>query len=54
VSAFLAEAPHFARTRPDDAPDEVRPLVGPDGCLRSFPHRHDADGFFAARLEHRP
>jgi 16S rRNA (cytosine967-C5)-methyltransferase len=54
VSAFLAEAPHFARMRPEDAPDEVRPLVGPDGYLRSFPHRHDADGFFAARLERRP
>jgi 16S rRNA (cytosine967-C5)-methyltransferase len=54
VSAFLAEAPRFARMRAEDAPAEARPLVGADGCLRTFPHRHDADGFFAARLELRP
>jgi len=25
-------------------------LVADDGCLRTFPHRHGLDGFFAARL----
>jgi 16S rRNA (cytosine967-C5)-methyltransferase len=53
VSAFLAENPDFALAAPDNAPAEARPLVGPDGYFRSFPHRHDADGFFAARLEMR-
>jgi 16S rRNA (cytosine967-C5)-methyltransferase len=28
-------------------------LSGPDGFFRSLPHRHDADGFFAAVLERR-
>jgi len=51
VEAFLAEAPRFRQMGPEEAPDEARPLVGPDGFFRSFPHRHDADGFFAARLE---
>ncbi len=51
VSAFLAGNPHFAVATPDSAPAEARPLVGPDGYFRSFPHHHDADGFFAARLE---
>jgi len=54
VKAFLAEAPRFRQLGPDEAPDEVRPLVGADGCFRTFPHRHDADGFFAARLELAP
>ena len=38
---------------PLEAPEEVRDLVGTDGYLRCWPHRHDADGFFAARLERR-
>jgi 16S rRNA (cytosine967-C5)-methyltransferase len=45
------------RTRPElrleDAaqylPPEARPLAE-DGFLRTFPHRHNTDGFFAARL----
>jgi 16S rRNA (cytosine967-C5)-methyltransferase len=53
VSAFLAEATDFARAGPEATPEKARPLVGSDGCLRTFPHRHDADGFFAARLERR-
>ena len=27
---------------------EAAGLVGPDLFLRTWPHRHDADGFFAA------
>jgi len=53
VTAFLAENPDFALAAPDTTPAEARPLVGPDGYFRSFPHRHDADGLFAARLEMR-
>jgi 16S rRNA (cytosine967-C5)-methyltransferase len=51
VQAFLDEAPEFRLARAEDAPAEARPLVGSDGFLRTLPHRHDADGFFAARLE---
>jgi 16S rRNA (cytosine967-C5)-methyltransferase len=31
-------------------PEPARPLVGPDGCLRTLPHRDGLDGFFAVRL----
>jgi 16S rRNA (cytosine967-C5)-methyltransferase len=51
VQSFLAEAPRFRLSAAEEAPDEARPLVGPDGFFRTFPHRHDADGFFAARLD---
>jgi 16S rRNA C967 or C1407 C5-methylase (RsmB/RsmF family) len=29
----------------------VQGVVSGDGFLRSFPHLHDTDGFFAARFE---
>lgn len=32
-------------------PAAARPLCADDGTLRAWPHRHDADGFFAAVLE---
>jgi 16S rRNA (cytosine967-C5)-methyltransferase len=51
VSAFLAEKPEFRVAAREDLPACVRPLVGDDGFLRVFPHLHEADGFFAARLE---
>jgi 16S rRNA (cytosine967-C5)-methyltransferase len=28
-------------------------LVADDGCVRTYPHRHDLDGFFAVRLARR-
>ncbi|MFN8627915.1 MAG: 16S rRNA (cytosine(967)-C(5))-methyltransferase RsmB [Candidatus Binatia bacterium] len=41
----------------DDArpcvPAAARELVGDDGVLRTFPHRHGMDGFFAVRLKAR-
>jgi len=57
VESFLnspggAEAT-FELASASETPEEVRDLVGPDGFLRTFPHRHDADGFFAARLVRR-
>jgi 16S rRNA (cytosine967-C5)-methyltransferase len=45
--AFEAAATGWRRLRAD-APAEV---VGPDGFLRTFPHRHGTDGFFAAAWE---
>jgi 16S rRNA (cytosine967-C5)-methyltransferase len=51
VHAFLAESPGFRLAPAEAAPAALRPLIGADGFLRCFPHRHDADGFFAARLE---
>ena len=32
---------------------EARDLVGADGCVRTYPHRHALDGFFAVRLARR-
>jgi len=43
----------FARIRTDAVPREVERLVDADGFLRTFPHIHDTDGFFAARFERR-
>ncbi|HKA15096.1 MAG TPA: 16S rRNA (cytosine(967)-C(5))-methyltransferase RsmB [Myxococcota bacterium] len=54
VESFLRESPQFAPMSPREAPEEVRELVDERGYLRCWPHRHDTDGFFAARLERRP
>lgn len=55
VAAFLQSRPAFRLVAPDALPDSVRePLatvLSPEGFMRCFPHIHDADGFFAARLE---
>jgi len=53
VESFLRESPQFAPTPPHEVPEEVRALVDERGYLRCWPHRHDTDGFFAARLERR-
>jgi 16S rRNA (cytosine967-C5)-methyltransferase len=50
IARFLDRTPGF---RPSAPPAGVRwdGLFASDGWLRSYPHRDDADGFFAARLE---
>ncbi len=48
VATFLAANDRFVR---EPAGGRVpRELVGGDGALRTWPHRHDLDGFFALRL----
>ena len=47
AEAFEAARPGWRRVRPD-GPAEV---VGADLFLRTFPHRHGTDGFFAAAWE---
>jgi len=52
ISAFLTEhkefaLEHAARLLPKGCED----LVDTQGCLRTLPHRHGTDGFFAARLK---
>lgn len=51
VSGFLEKHKEFSI---EDAsgllPPRCRELVDPNGFLRTFPHRHGMDGFFAARL----
>jgi 16S rRNA (cytosine967-C5)-methyltransferase len=45
IARLLAARPDFSV--------EPTPLADADGFLRTWPHRHDADGFFAARLARR-
>jgi 16S rRNA (cytosine967-C5)-methyltransferase len=50
---FLRGSRDFSPTPKDAVPDEVKAVADPDGFLRTFPHIHDTDGFFAARFERR-
>jgi 16S rRNA (cytosine967-C5)-methyltransferase len=50
VGALCAAEPRFAVEAITSLPG---PLVDAAGFLRTFPHRHDLDGFFAARLRAR-
>jgi 16S rRNA (cytosine967-C5)-methyltransferase len=54
IESFLSETRDFRLLPGDAAPGPTRALVGADGFLRCFPHLHDSDGFFAARLERQP
>ena len=52
IAAFLQRRPEFTVQPPAEIGFDNRTgLVSQDGCFRSFPHRHDMDGFFAARLK---
>jgi 16S rRNA (cytosine967-C5)-methyltransferase len=53
ADAFLRISRDFAMAPSCELPDEVQSVVGGDGFLRSYPHLHDTDGFFAARFEKR-
>jgi len=54
LATFLATQPQFAIDDPRPLlPESARPLIGSDGVLRTFPHRHGLDGFFAVRLKRR-
>jgi 16S rRNA (cytosine967-C5)-methyltransferase len=48
---FLNGPRDFAPIPKDAVPEEVQTVTDPDGVLRTFPHIHDTDGFFAARFE---
>jgi 16S rRNA (cytosine967-C5)-methyltransferase len=54
VEAFLREARSFRRADPARLPALLAPVLDAEGSLRCLPHRHDADGFYAARLERLP
>jgi 16S rRNA (cytosine967-C5)-methyltransferase len=53
VQAFLRETSEFWLCPAAETPSEARPVVDAEGLLRCLPHRHDTDGFFAARLVRR-
>ncbi|TKJ34347.1 16S rRNA (cytosine(967)-C(5))-methyltransferase [bacterium (candidate division B38) B3_B38] len=49
VENFLEERSGFRVVEPRDyLPGTLYPLIAEDGFLRTFPHRHDMDGFFSA------
>jgi 16S rRNA (cytosine967-C5)-methyltransferase len=51
IASLLARDPTLRRVEPDALSAALRPLLDADGALRCWPHRHDTDGFYAARLE---
>jgi 16S rRNA (cytosine967-C5)-methyltransferase len=52
IAGFLAHHPEFHLVPLAGlVPATWRELLDEQGCLRSWPHRHALDGFFAARLE---
>lgn len=51
VAAFLERHVDFTATETENVPAEVRSVVDSEGALRCLPHRDDADGFYAARME---
>jgi 16S rRNA (cytosine967-C5)-methyltransferase len=56
VRRFLAAHPEFQLAPPPPAPGvdfAAAAVPGEPAMLRTWPHRHDADAFFAARLARR-
>ena len=51
VQAFLTARPAFRLVPRVELPELLHPLLSEEGFMRCWPHRHDADGFFAARME---
>jgi len=52
IAGFLAQHPEYTVDDPSgELPEGARQLIGADGILRTYPHEHGLDGFFAARLK---
>lgn len=51
IREFLKAKPGFRVVPRAELPERLAPLLDEEGFMRCWPHRHDADGFFAARLE---
>jgi 16S rRNA (cytosine967-C5)-methyltransferase len=52
IQGFLASHPDFRIERPEASPGATpwAELTDAEGLVRTWPHRHDADAFFAVRL----
>ncbi len=51
VDTFLHDFPEFAIDEaPAGLPATISELIDPKGALRTWPHRHGVDGFYAIRL----
>ncbi len=54
IKNFLAKQQDFIIEKAQDVlPKEARSLTTEEGFMRTYPHRHGLDGFFAARLRKR-
>jgi 16S rRNA (cytosine967-C5)-methyltransferase len=54
IETFLRESQDFAQDDPRDTlPATVAGLLDSEGALRTWPHRHGLDGFYAIRLKRR-
>jgi 16S rRNA (cytosine967-C5)-methyltransferase len=51
VATLLTREPGLRRAGAASLPETLRPLLDAGGALRTWPHRHAMDGFFAVRLE---
>ena len=52
IEAFLkGRIDYTIDTEVTGMPESAMRVVDPTGCLRTFPHRHGTDGFFAVRLK---
>jgi 16S rRNA (cytosine967-C5)-methyltransferase len=51
IERFLADHPEFERVSPPEGPIDWTSFTTSDGDLRTMPHTHNADGFYAARLQ---
>jgi 16S rRNA (cytosine967-C5)-methyltransferase len=54
VERFLQARPDYAALPPPGVPEELVERDGGFPYLRTWPHRHDLDGFFAAALQRSP
>jgi len=54
VDRFLADTDAFRVAAVAEIPQRLQPVLDEAGALRCFPHIHDTDGFYAARLVRNP
>ena len=54
VEELLAERPDLQRAVPREKESPLHALLDESGDLRCLPHKHNTDGFYAARLERAP
>jgi len=50
IEPFLERSPEFRLATREEAPPHLAELLDDAGHMRCHPHRHDTDGFYAARL----
>ncbi|NNG01630.1 MAG: 16S rRNA (cytosine(967)-C(5))-methyltransferase RsmB [Desulfobacteraceae bacterium] len=54
INGFLKKHPEFVMVNPSQrSPFDSTKMIDSDGFLRTFPHIHGTDGFFAAELQKR-